>query len=53
MQDHNRHKYKGVFRGFFHQLYTIDVMRYMVARMRFFFLVRIFRRLKTFDLESN
>jgi SAM-dependent methyltransferase len=53
MKDHNNHKYKGIFRGFFHQLYTIDLIRYFIARIRFFFLVRIFRRLKTFSLESN
>ena len=53
MKDHNSHKYKGVFRGFFHQLLTIDIIRYTIARLRFFFRVRIFRKLKTFDLESK
>lgn len=53
MQDHNRHKYKGIFKGFFHQLLTIDIIRYFIARLRFFFLVRIARKLKTFDLESQ
>ena len=53
MKDHNDHKYKGIFRGFFHQLLTIDIIRYVIARLRFFFRVRILRKLRTFDLESN
>lgn len=53
MKDHNDHKYKGIFRGFFHQLLTIDIIRYTVARLRFFIRVRILRKLRTYDLESN
>lgn len=53
MLDHNRHKYKGHFKNFFHQLLTIDLIRYVIARLRFFYFVRILRRLKTFDLESQ
>jgi hypothetical protein len=53
MKDHNKHKYKGAIRGYFHQLLTIDIIRYLIARLRFFFLVRIFRRLRTFSLEDD
>jgi len=53
MKDHNNHKYKGLVKGYFHQLLTVDVLRYMIARLRFFFLVRIMRRLKTYSLEHD
>jgi SAM-dependent methyltransferase len=53
MRDHNSHKYKGVVRGFFHQLLTIDFVRYCIARIRFFYFVRLCRKLKTFDLSTQ
>ncbi|MFN6076688.1 MAG: methyltransferase domain-containing protein [Fluviicola sp.] len=53
MKDHNRHKFKGFFRTFRHQLLTVDLYRYFRARLRFFFLVKVLRRLKTYDLETQ
>lgn len=53
MKDHNSNKFKGIVRGFFHQLLMVDIVRHIIAKIRFFWFVNIRRKLKTFDLESN
>jgi hypothetical protein len=53
MKDHNSHKYKGVVRGFFHQLLYIDLFRHIVALLRYIWFAKILRRLKTYDLETK
>lgn len=53
MKDHNRHKYKGVVRGFFHQLLQVDLIRYFVARIRFIYFVNIKKQLRTYNLEKK
>lgn len=53
MKDHNRHKYKGLFKTTLHQLLLIDVLRLLIAAVRYFILVKVMRRLRTFDLENK
>jgi SAM-dependent methyltransferase len=45
--------YKGLFRHTVDQLLLVDLARYMVVAVRFFWYVRICRRLSTFDLRSG
>ena len=53
MKDHNKHKFKGIITGFFHQLLQIDFIRYVLVRLRFIYFVKIKRRLKTLDQVSK
>ncbi len=53
MKDHNKQKFKGIFVGFFHQLLQVDLIRYIIVRIRYFYFVTIRRRLKTYDLKSK
>lgn len=47
MKDHNQHKFKGIFKGFIHQLLQVDLIRYLISRIRFIWYVKILGRLKT------
>lgn len=53
MKDHNKHKYKGIFTGFLHQLLLIDLIRYLVAYLRYIYYVKLRRKLRTFDLHNE
>ncbi len=53
MKDHNKHKFKGIFTGFFHQLLQVDLIRYAISRLRFIYFVNLRRRLKTLDKVSD
>jgi len=53
LRDHNIHKYKGVRRTFFHQLYSIDLYRYAIAKIRFVWYARILRRIRTHKLTDE
>ncbi len=48
MRDHNQHKYKGVFTGFLHQLLLLDLVRYGVAYVRYFYFVKLRKKLRTY-----
>jgi hypothetical protein len=53
MKDHNRHKYKGIFQGFFHQLLQVDLIRHVIVAIRYFYFTKIVRKLKTYNLETG
>lgn len=53
MKDHNSHKYKGVGLGFWHQLLQIDLIRYIISRLRFFYFVKVRRNLRTLDQTND
>jgi len=53
MKDHNKHKFKGIVRGFFHQLLQIDLIRYFIARFRLFYFIKVRRKLVTFENKTE
>jgi len=53
MKDLHAHKYKGVVRGFLHQLLQVDVIRFLIAAIRYWLFVKVLRRLKTFELNDD
>lgn len=53
MKDHNQHKFKGLFKNFMHQFLQVDIIRYTISRLRFFWFVKILRRIKTLKGDEN
>jgi SAM-dependent methyltransferase len=53
MKDHNNHKYKKTFQGFWHQLLQIDLIRHFIVATRFFYFTKIVRKLKTYDVDTG
>lgn len=53
MKDHNKHKYKGVFLGFIHQLLSVDIIRFFIAYFRYVYFVKLRKRLRTYDNKSD
>ena len=49
VKDHNQHKYKGIFKGFIHQLLQVDLIRYSISRLRFIYFVKVLRKLRTLE----
>jgi len=49
MKDHNKHKYKGILKGFFHQLLQVDLIRYVISRLRFIYFVKILGKLRALE----